>query len=154
MLIIVDDGTVPLTPADLRALSDEDDGNDSPDETLGDEDDGNDSPNETLVDDSESPIHDVPMKMERIILRNTARHQAMQINAALGEDVWKEMDRLVIKDNVAEDQAVQVNHGTTIETFMFLVEHQDRKIAARQKVTRAGHDSVLAHQSTYPKVSR
>ena len=124
MLIIVDDGTVPLTPADLRALSDDDDGNDSSDETL--------------VDDSESPIHDVPMKMERIILRNTARHQAMQINAALGEDIWREMDRLVIKKNVAEDQAVQVNHGTTIETFMLLAEHQDRRIAAR-------HDSALAH---------
>jgi hypothetical protein len=119
LLMIVDDGTVPLTPADLRALSDEDDGNDSSDETL--------------IDDSESPIHDVPMKMERIILRNTARHQAMQINAALGEDIWKEIDRLVIKDNVAEHQAVQVNHGTTIETFMFLTDYQDRKIAARQK---------------------
>ena len=59
----------------------------------------------------------------------------MQINAALGEDIWKDMNRLIIKDNVAGNQSVQVNHGTTLEATLLLLDRQDERIAAvRRKV--------------------
>lgn len=129
-----DDGTVPLTLADLKSLNGEDDGEDSADETL--------------VEDSDSKSDSTPKnqaKTERIILRNSARHQALQINAALGEDIWKGIDRLVIKDNVVQDQAVQVNHGTTLEAALLLLDRQDERIAAaRQRASRAQrHDNVV-----------
>ncbi|CAO2651615.1 Nn.00g041850.m01.CDS01 [Neocucurbitaria sp. VM-36] len=117
------DGTVPLTLADLRSLSSGENDNNDDDE---------DSSDETLVDDSDSPQREIPLKTERIILRNTARQQALQINAALGEDIWKELNRLVIKDNVAEDQAVQVNYGIALEAAMVLLNVQDKRIAARK----------------------
>jgi hypothetical protein len=121
---------VPLTRADLKALSKESD----------DEDSGE----ETLVDDSESPLIDLPDKTERIILRNTARHRAMQINAAIGKDIWKRINRLEIKDNVAEDQALQVNHGLSLEVALKLFDlHDKRTIAPCQQVGRKRHDSVL-----------
>ena len=65
-----------------------------------------------------------------MILRNAARHQALQINAAVGEDIWRKIDRLVIEDNIAEDQAVQVNHGTELEVMMMFLGHQERRINA------------------------
>lgn len=73
--------------------------------------------------------------MERIILRNTTRHQAFQINAAFGKDIWKDMERLVIKDNIAENESFQLNHGTTLQAALILLDRQDARIfAARQKV--------------------
>jgi hypothetical protein len=107
-----------LTLADLKSLSNEGDGEDSGDETL--------------VDESESPVRNGPIKTERIILRNEARNQALQINAALQEDIWKDINRLVIRDNVAEDQALQVNYGTTHEMTLLLLDRQDKRIAARR----------------------
>ena len=99
----------------------------------GEETDGSeasdDSQDSTLVDDSESRSSLAPVKSERIIMKNLTRNQALQINAALGEDIWKEMDRLVIKDNVAEHESIQVNHATSLEVFKFLLETQDKKIA-------------------------
>ena len=116
LLTSEDDGTVPLTPADLKSLSSEDDSDGSTDGTL--------------VDDDEAPLSIASVKTERIILRNMARDQALQVNAALGEDIWKHMTRLVIEDNVAENQAVQFNHGTSLEAMGFALDRQDRRIAA------------------------
>ena len=120
-LTISDDGTVPLTRADLRSLGGSDNDSDSDE----------DSADETLVDDTESPQREMSLKTERIILRNTAQQQSIQINAALGEDIWKELNRLVIKDNIAKDQAVQLNYGTTLEAALLLLNIQDKRIAAR-----------------------
>ncbi|KAH9875717.1 hypothetical protein IAQ61_003181 [Plenodomus lingam] len=123
------DGTIPLTRADLKSLTEED----------GDEDSGD----ETLVDDSEFPSKELPIKTERIILRNSARHQALQINAAAGEDIWKDISRLVIQDNVAEDQALQVNYGTTFKVTKYLLAEQNKRIAGSNRtMERKRHDSV------------
>ncbi|KAF2013027.1 hypothetical protein BU24DRAFT_435314 [Aaosphaeria arxii CBS 175.79] len=112
------DGTVPLTAADLKLLSDNDGRN--ADCAI----DDSASEDQTLVDDSETRKDPTQPMIERIILRNIARHQAIQINAALGEDVWKDVDRLVVKDNVAEDQSVQINYGMTIATCQWLFEQR------------------------------
>lgn len=123
------DGTIPLTRADLKSLT----GEDSDD----------DSGSETFVDDPEFPSRGIPVKTERIILRNSARHQALQINAALEEDIWKGISRLVIRDNVAEDQAVQVNHGMTLGVTKYLLAEQNRRITESSKIPeRKRHDSV------------
>jgi hypothetical protein len=134
VLIATDDGTVPLTSADLRSLR-----NDG---------DNDDSEEETLVNDSDSSTGSLTRKRgstSRIILRNMAKHQALQINAAVGDDIWKNINRLVIKDNVAEDQAIQINHGNSLEVTMALINLQGQIIAARQKMP-AHHrrDSVVS----------
>jgi hypothetical protein len=61
---------------------------------------------ETLVDDAETAPRDLPVKTERIITRNTARNQALQINAAVIEDLWKDVNHLRIHDNVADANPV------------------------------------------------
>ncbi|KAF2848342.1 hypothetical protein T440DRAFT_480940 [Plenodomus tracheiphilus IPT5] len=113
-----DDGTIPLTRADLKSLTGEDNGDDSADETL--------------IDDSEFPAREIPVETELLILRNSARHQALQINAALAEDIWKGVSRLVIQENVAEDQAVQVN-GMTVGITKYLLAEQRERIAGPSK---------------------
>jgi hypothetical protein len=135
VLTMTDDGTVTLTPADLKSL--------------GDEEDCNDSEDETLVDDSDSCSSFEGKKQlmtERIILRNTAKQQSLQINAALGEDIWKDINRLVIKENISENECVQVNHATTLEATLLLLDRQDERIAAaRQKASQyMRRDSMLS----------
>jgi hypothetical protein len=112
--MIAEDGTVPITEKDLRSLSKEE----------GDES----SEDETLVDDAETSPRDLPIRTERIILRNTARDQAAQVNAPIETDIWKDVDRLVIKDNVAEGQALQLNYGTTLAITSLLLDRQDKII--------------------------
>lgn len=134
VLTVTDDGTVLLTSADLRSLRNE-----------GDHDDNED---ETLVNDSDSSTGSATRKRastSRTILRNMAKNQALQINAAVGEDIWKDIRRLVIKDNVAEDQAIQINHGTTLEVTLALIGRQGEIIAACQKVpSYQRRDSVMS----------
>jgi len=103
-----------LTLADERFLSNPDSGEESGDETL--------------VDDSETLPHYASEKTERIILRNVALHQALQINAALGKDIWKDTNRIVTKDNRAEDQSVQLNYGTSLEAFTLAMKMQGMKL--------------------------
>jgi hypothetical protein len=119
---MVDDGTVPLTLADLKALNNEAHG------------ESEDSGDETLVDDTEAAPRDLPIKTERIITRNTARNQALQINAAVIEDLWKDVNHLRIHDNVAEDESMQVNYAMTREAFSVVLEQRNKVVAApRQK---------------------
>jgi hypothetical protein len=122
---MVDDGTVPLTLADLKALSNEANG------------EGEDSGDETLVDDTEMAPRDLPVKTERIITRNTARNQALQINAAVIEDLWKDVNHLKIHDNVAEDESTQVNYAMNREVFSMLVERRNKVVAAPRQKTAA-----------------
>ena len=114
-----DDGYVPLSPADLQSLGD------------GSHDD--DSASETFVDDDmDADPKIVSEKTVRIIMRNLAHHQAIQINAALGEDTWKDINRLEIADNVAEDQAIQVNYAMSLEVFSMLTERQAKTVNQRR----------------------
>lgn len=121
-LTVVDDGTMPLTLADLKALDKEING------------DGEDSGDETLVDDSEISSRELPVKTERIITRNTARNQALQVNAALEQDMWKDIDRLKIQDNVAEDQSCQVNYPISRDIFSMMLDRQSKiAVPSRQR---------------------
>jgi hypothetical protein len=134
ILTETDDGTVLLTPADLRTLR----------ENATDED----SEDETLVDDSDSSTSSTSRKLastERIILYNMARNQALQINAPMGNDIWKTVHRIVIKNNTAEGDAVQINHTNTLEDTMALMRlHTELKIAERQEVSSyTRRDSVM-----------
>jgi hypothetical protein len=116
-----------LTLADLKALDKEVNG------------DGEDSGDETLVDDSETSSREFPVKTERVITRNTARDQALQINAALEEDMWKDINRLKIQDNVAENQSCQVNYPISRDIFSMVLEQQNKNATAsrqRQVSTR------------------
>jgi hypothetical protein len=119
---MVDDGTVPLTLAELKALNNEGNG------------DSEDSGDETLVDDSETSPRDFSVKTERVITRNIARNQALQINAALEKDLWINVNRLKIHDNVAEDQSLQVNYAMTREMFSMVSDQRNKVLAPpRQK---------------------
>lgn len=62
-------------------------------------------------------------------MRNIARHQAAQINAPVEIDMWENVDRLVIEDNVAEGQALQINYGTTFEITSKLMDRQGEILA-------------------------
>ncbi|KAI8930929.1 hypothetical protein NX059_011944 [Plenodomus lindquistii] len=124
------DTTIPLTPADLRSLRNEHDDQGS--------DDG------TLVDDSETPSPESVVKTERIIIRNVSRNQAIQINAAIGKDLWSSIDRLVVRDNVAEDDSMQFNHAMELDVALKLFACRDAPVmAVPQRPARKRHDSVL-----------
>ncbi|KAI4907046.1 hypothetical protein J4E90_009940 [Alternaria incomplexa] len=104
------DGFVPLTLADLKALDKAGHG------------DGEDSEDETLVDDSEASPREVPVKTERIVINNASRGYAVQVNAPLDTDIYKHLSSLRIQDNVAEEQSVQINYGTTTKSLSILLE--------------------------------
>jgi hypothetical protein len=61
---------------------------------------------ETLVDDAGTAPRDLSDKTERITTRKIARKQALQINAVLEEDLWKEVNHLKIHDDVADANPV------------------------------------------------
>ncbi|RMJ02409.1 hypothetical protein CDV36_015329, partial [Fusarium kuroshium] len=54
---------------------------------------------------------------ERIILNNVAKFQATQINAPLGEDIWANVDRLVVENNQADALSTQINYPMTLGAF-------------------------------------
>jgi hypothetical protein len=135
MLTKIDDGTVLLTPADWRSLRDAADDQNSDDETF--------------VDDSDSSTGSETKRRvstERIILNNMAKSQAMQINAPMGRDIWKMIDRIVIQNNVAEDGAVQINYTNTLEDTMALIRlNNEFRIAAQQNESfQKRRDSVMS----------
>lgn len=106
------DGTIPLTKADLQSLS----------STSTDSDDASD----TLAcssSDAEEISFDIPKRLERIILRNMTRDQSLQINGPVGEDIWKDITRLEIRENEADGFSTQVNYPITIEVFRMLLEN-------------------------------
>jgi hypothetical protein len=116
-----DDGHVPLTLADLRALNKEVNV------------DGEDSGDETLVDGSDiSPLR-VPIMTERTIINNSSRGQAVQVNAPVETDMYKGLNSLTIRDNVAEEQSLQVNYGIKHSSLSMLFELQGKAIAASQQ---------------------
>ena len=109
-LMTVDDGHVPLTLADLKALDKEVRA------------DGEDSEDETLVDELETSPREAAIKTERIVINNASRGYAVQVNAPLDTDMYKDLSSLRIQDNVAEEQSVQINYGTTTKSLSILPE--------------------------------
>jgi hypothetical protein len=108
-----------------------------------------DSEDETLVDDSDSSTGSTTKKRvttERIILRNMARDQALQINAPIGKDLWKAIDRIVIEHNTAEGEAVQVNYNNTLEDTIALITLSHKlKLEARKQTSSYGRrDSLMS----------
>lgn len=110
-LIATDDGFVPLTADDLKALSNDGGSSSDSENSLG----------ETLVDDLETSARHSPPKIEREISRNSARDAAFQVNSAIGEDTWKNVDRVVIEDNVAENLSTQFNYAMSLEVALALM---------------------------------
>jgi len=104
------DGHVPLTLADLKALDKEVRA------------DGEDSEDETLVDELETSPREAAIKTERIVINNASRGYAVQVNAPLDTDMYKDLSSLRIQDNVAEEQSVQINYGTTTKSLSILLE--------------------------------
>jgi hypothetical protein len=111
--------------------------------------DDEDSENETLVDDSGSSTSSETKKRvwtERVILSNMARNQAIQINAPIGKDIWKTVDKITIKHNTAEDNAVQINYTNTLEDTMALMRlnNEFRITAQQEKSSQQRRDSVVS----------
>jgi pyruvate/2-oxoglutarate dehydrogenase complex dihydrolipoamide acyltransferase (E2) component len=75
-----------------------------------------------------------------------AKNQAIQINAPLAKDIWKNVNRIVIKNNVAEHDAIQINYTNPLENMMELMTLRNNfKIAAQQnKSSRKRRDSVMS----------
>ncbi|UPK99708.1 hypothetical protein LCI18_010643 [Fusarium solani-melongenae] len=65
----------------------------------------------------ESPFDGQKPTKERIILNNVAKFQATQINAPLGEDIWANVDRLVVENNQANPLSTQINYPMTLGAF-------------------------------------
>jgi hypothetical protein len=126
-----DDGLVPLTADDLNAHRSDEKSNSGTDgsnsDTVESDSDTDNSLDETLIDDAEASAHNSPKQTERRILRNTARDQAFQVNCPIGEDVWKDLDCLVIEENVAEDQSTQFNYGMSLEIALAFMDRQQAK---------------------------
>jgi hypothetical protein len=116
LLIVTEDGTVPLTWEELRLLNIKEDSDSSGDDTL--------------VGDTQLPSRKLPVKTERII-----NGPATEI------DLWKDVSRIVIKDNVAEDQALQINYATPWEVTSKLLNHHREKVASVPRPKR--HDSAF-----------
>jgi hypothetical protein len=115
-----DDGHVPMTLADLKALDKEVNG------------DGDDSGDETLFDDSETSPR-CSVRNERIIKDNSTRDQALQINAPLETDPWQDLASLTIQGNVAENQSLQVNYAMDRKSLLLLLELQNNNIASTRQ---------------------
>ena len=81
---------------------------------------------EENTDDSEaSPGSSVGGKIRRI-LRNTTKNQAIMIAGPIGEDIWKDMYCVEIRDNVALDQSAMVAYPTDFETVKYFLDRQER----------------------------
>ena len=100
------------------------------------------------MDDSDTCLRQTPLKTERIVRRNNASNRAVQINAPLEEDLWKNVDRLVIEDNMADSQGIQVNYAITREMVVVMFDQQNKLIAAeRQTPGVLRHDRVVVKAS-------
>ncbi len=126
----IDDGTVPLTHAELASLNAEY-------KSEGESDD------RTLVQDTNSvaSISNASAKTERIIIGNMTKDQALMICGPVGEDLWAHIGRIEIKDCKAENNSIQVNYATTREDFHALLDRQARNIQLEAGRWTKRHDS-------------
>lgn len=57
----------------------------------------------------------------RIVLDNTTKDQALQINGPIGEKGWWEVSHLEIKNNVATNRSIMVNHSISFDVLNALL---------------------------------
>lgn len=65
--------------------------------------------------------------VERIVEYNSSDDQAVQINAAIGEDMSKHIQRMEIRQNDAKGNSFQSNHPMSLEVLMALVSLQNAR---------------------------
>ena len=73
---------------------------------------------------------------ERIVIGNSTKAQALMINGAVGEDLWKDIGRLEIRNNNAEDASTMVNHAISFEVLKWMMQHQDPRREQDRKYNR------------------
>jgi hypothetical protein len=59
-----------------------------------------------------------------------AQHQSCQINGPVGEDIWKDLGRLEIRDNIAKDQAAQFNYAISLNALKAVMELHGKNMKA------------------------
>lgn len=72
----------------------------------------------------------------RIIIGNSTKAQALMINGAIGEDLWKDLSHLEIRDNVAEDDSMMVNYAISMDVFEKLLSRQDARVERERQRRR------------------
>jgi hypothetical protein len=73
---------------------------------------------------------------ERIVIGNSTKAQALMVNAAVGEDIWKDLDRLEIRENIAEDSSTMVNHAISKDVLKLMMDRQDLRVERERQWTR------------------
>ncbi|RGP69895.1 hypothetical protein FLONG3_7651 [Fusarium longipes] len=63
----------------------------------------------------------------RIVMDNLTEDQALQINGPIGQEGWREVAHLEIRNNKASGNAMQVNHGMSIEAFTQMLALRSQK---------------------------
>jgi hypothetical protein len=53
----------------------------------------------------------------RIVVDNVTEEQALQINGPVGEKGWWEASHVMIRNNQASGNSIQVNHGMSMDVF-------------------------------------
>ncbi|KAL9083441.1 MAG: hypothetical protein Q9165_008517 [Trypethelium subeluteriae] len=107
------DGTVTLSSKDVASLS---------------SDDG------VSIDDPDagaSPRRGTAGSVERIICNNTTEPLALMVNGPIGEDLYRHVSRLEVKDNIAKEEDIQINYATSMNDFQSIMEQ--RKLAIAMK---------------------
>jgi hypothetical protein len=54
----------------------------------------------------------------RIVTNNTALSRALQVNTPVGQDIWADMNTVVVNGNVAKMEAVQFNGPISSNDFL------------------------------------
>lgn len=87
---------------------------------------------------------------ERITSNDLARDQALHSNGVV-EDIWNEIERNVIEDNVASEDAVQINHRSTLEvTLALLKSTYETRVPAHSDVVEGKlEESLINHSGKY-----
>jgi hypothetical protein len=77
--------------------------------------------------------------IERIIIGNSSEGQAIQLNAPIGEDLWREIS-VRIENNMAGGNSTQFNFPSKWETTKYMLERQERLIAEERKERREAEE--------------
>lgn len=77
-------------------------------------------------------------------MRNVANDHAMQVNAPLGKSVWKNVE-IVIEDNFAHNESVQINSPNSLADMMSLMRlKSELKMAEQLQTLSFQHNGILA----------
>jgi hypothetical protein len=74
---------------------------------------------------------------ERIVVGNSTEAQALMINGAVGEDLWKDIDRLEIRGNNAGVSSTMVNHAISFEVLKWMMQYQGKREREMERATAA-----------------